>query len=127
MSPGALLSDLRSRGVELRPSDDLRRVLFRGASNADRVAIAREKLWLLMLLAHELGADAYDPRLAFLASAERGLTWGAIRDRMRTAFGIDDELAEALVELAESAGYLRVAGELYHAVGDVSSRARASE
>ena len=112
MSPRELLSDLRARGIELRLADDVRHVLFRGASAEDLARIKSEKLWLLMLLAHELGADLYDPRLVFLAHAGRGLT-GAIRTRMEIAFGIDRELAE-------KAGYLQRKGDVLEPVGDVA-------
>jgi len=56
-----------------------------------------------MALAHEAGADAHDPRLAFVASAENGLTRGTIRSRMRVAFGIAHDLAEALDALRKAA------------------------
>ena len=70
-----------------------------------------------MLLAHRAGGDPYDPRLAFVASAENGLIRGAIRDRMRIAFGVADELAEALIDLSIAAGHLRREGNLYRACG----------
>ena len=121
MSPGELLQSLRGRGVEVQLSPDGRHVLFRRASSDDIAVIRREKLWLLMLLTHEAGGDSYDPRLAFLASAERGLSRGAIRSRMETAFGIEASLARALVELAETAGYLRRRGRVLKPVGDVAA------
>ena len=112
-----LLSDLRSRGVEFQLSGNGQRVLFRGASDDDRALIRRERPWLLMLLAHEVGGDFYDPRLAFLADAELGLTRGAVATRMEIAFGISHELANALIQLAESAGFLRRRGGLVRPVG----------
>ena len=121
MTPRGLLDELRARGVELRLAEDCRHVLYRGAAEDDIRTIRAEKLWLLMLLVHENGGDLYDPRIAFVASAERGLTRGAIRDRMRIAFGISDELAKALIELAETAGYLRHRGEILEPVGDVAA------
>jgi len=67
----------------------------------------------------------YDPRLTFLAHAEQGLTTAAIRTRMEITFGIDRELAEALIDLAEKAGYLQRKGDVLKPVGDVSvGRAR---
>ena len=108
MSPTEMLSDLRARGVELRLADGAARLEARGPiTDNDRDRIRAERLWLLMLLAHEAGGDAYDPKLTFVASAERGLTRGAIRTRMEVAFGISRDLAEALIELAHEAGYLR--------------------
>jgi hypothetical protein len=127
MSPRELLSDLRARGVEFRLSEDLQTVLFRGASDADRETIRREKLWLLMLLAHEAGGDCFDPRLAFLDQAENGLTRGAIETRMWIAFDVTRELADALVELALEAGYLRMDGELCFAVGSTAAVLRERE
>jgi len=121
MSPTELLQSLRARGVEVQLSPDGRRALARGASKDDISVIRREKLWLLMLLTHEAGGDLYDPRLAFVGSAERGLTRGAIRTRMETAFDIEPSLASALIELAETAGYLRRRGELLEPVGDVAA------
>ena len=116
MSPTELLQSLRARGVEVQLSPDGRR-----ASKDDISVIRREKLWLLMLLTHEAGGDLYDPRRAFVGSAERGLTRGAIRTRMETAFDIEPSLASALIELAETAGYLRRRGELLEPVGDVAA------
>lgn len=127
MTPRELLADLRTRRVELRLSDDLRTVLFRGASDQDREAIRRGKTWLLMLLAHEAGGDLYDPRLAFLHQAERGLTRGAIATRMWIAFDVTRELADALVDLAFEAGYLRAEGELYFPVGAAAAVLRERE
>ena len=121
MMPRELLSDLRARGVELRLAEDCRHVLHRGASAEEIERIRAEKVWLVMCLAHEAGADLYDPRLCFLVGADRGLTRGAICDRMRIALGIGDELAQALIELAESAGYLRQRGPVLEPVGDVSA------
>ena len=120
MSPAELLQSLRARGVELQLSPDGRRVLARGASKDDISVIRREKLWLLMLLTHEAGGDLYDPRLAFIASAPNGLSGGAIRTRMETAFGLEASLARALIELAETAGYLRRRGRVLEPVGDVA-------
>ena len=114
-----LLSDLRARGVELRLAEDGHHVLHRHTSDEDLATIRAEKLWLVMLLAHEAGGDVYDPRLAFLVGAEGGLTRGAIRTRMGLAFGIDRELAEALIDLAESVGYLRRRGPVLEPVGKV--------
>ena len=71
-----------------------------------------------MALAHEAGTDVYDPRLAFVASAENGLTRGAIRTRMEVAFGIAHDLAEGLIDLAIAVNYLVPdQNGLYRAVG----------
>ena len=121
MSPRELLAELRARGVELRLAEDCRHVLYRRANAEDCARIKNEKLWILMLLVHQAGADMFDPKIAFLASAERGLTHRAICDRMRIAFGISDELAEALIDLGEKAGFLRRRGEVLEPVGDLAA------
>ncbi len=118
MTGRELLSDLRSRGIALRLSEDLRHISGRGPlTDADRESIRREKLWLLMVLAHEAAEDLHDPRLAFLHQADDGLTRGAIATRMSIASDVTRELADALVDLAIEAGYLRAEGELYFPVG----------
>ena len=118
MSPAEILSDLRARGVELQLSADGRQIRARAATDVDLERIRRERLWLLMLLVHHAGGDLYDPRLAFVASAENGLTRGAVRIRMEVAFGIAHDLAEALFDLAIAAGHLRSdRGGLYRACG----------
>ncbi len=111
MSSRELLADLRSRGVELRITAVGRIIFYRGASDEDGELIAREKLWLLMLLTHEAGADEYgpdlpDPRLAFV-TGEKSLSTAEITARLRQAFDLGEALARAYVQLALEVGYLR--------------------
>ena len=122
MTPTELLYKVRQNGVELELSDDGRR--FRAMGDLENVpgelasALRRERLWILMLLIHEAGGDAYDPRLAFVASAECGLTRGGVQTRMEVAFGISAELAAALIDIAIEANYLVTDRTgLYRAVG----------
>ena len=121
MTPGAFLKELRDRGVELRLSDDLRHILCRGATDDDRRRIDELKLWLLMLLAHEEGGDAYDPRLAFLAHAEGGLTDGAIGTCMEIAFSIKRDIADVFINPAIEHGYLLRRGEILFPAGEVAA------
>lgn len=122
MTAQELIDDLCSRGIQLRLSPDGRRIEGRGPlTDEDRARVRRERLWLLMLLAHRAGGDLYDPRLAFLGDAERGLTRDAIATRMEIAFDINRELSHSLIELAHKAGYLCLRGELYQPVGDFAA------
>ena len=88
MKPSELLDDVRRLGVDPELFEDGRR--FRPVGHLQNLpdelvsALRRERLWLLMLLQCEARTDAVDPRLAFLASADDGITKSAIRTRMFT-------------------------------------------
>jgi hypothetical protein len=121
LSPLEVLSSLRFRGVSLSLSADGLRIRTRGGAPEDYDLIAREKGWLLMLLHHEVGADAPDPRLAFLVSGEDGLTRGAVETRMVIALGIGITAAAAFVDLALAEGFLVVEGDLLFPRGRTAS------
>ena len=106
MTPSEVLDDLRQRGAGLRLSPDGASIQFRG-DEADMPLIRTEKTWLLMLLHHDAGGDAVDPRLAFLASGDDGLTRNAVRTRLKIAFGLTHDAADALIDVAIKHGYLR--------------------
>ena len=110
-------------GRRFRPAGDVQNLPDELAS-----ALRRERLWLLMLLHHEAGGDAVDPRLAFLASADDGLTRKAIRTRLEVAFGLTRKTAEALIEVAIEHRYLRKGtNQLYWAHGETAWSARQRE
>jgi len=122
MTPSEVLADLRQRGADLRLSPDGASIQFRG-DEADTQLIRTEKTWLLMFLQHEAGGDAPDPRLAFVANAEKGLTHGAIRTRLEVAFDMSPVAADLYIELAIEQRYLRrLTDGRYQAFGKTASR-----